>query len=397
MEGYKAWLQPCWLEGFRFVAFWLFPVRRNIYPFKLDLQFFADPDKTEEATPRRKAEARKKGQVAKSPELSSITVLLAVFVILNFLGGWFSFELVSYLKNNLGPGMLANELTETNLGHILMQHCVFFLRIFLPLGLGVMLIGLGVNYLQVGALFTLETLKPKFSKINPINGFKRLFSSQGLVDLVKALLKLVIVVYVAYSTIKNRIFLLLDMVKQPPWEVAKVVWSILYEVALKICIFLLALAIFDYIYQRWQFRKNLRMSKKEVRDEYKQTEGNPLIKQKIRQRQRQIAMRRMMQEVPKADVVITNPTHLAIALKYDSKTMVAPMVVAKGEGFIAERIKEIAKANGVVLVENKPLAQALYKTVDIGDVVPAKLYQAVAEVLAFVYRLRQNKHTAYSS
>ncbi|HEX3046127.1 MAG TPA: flagellar biosynthesis protein FlhB, partial [Bacillota bacterium] len=380
-----------------FVSNCLFPVRRDVSSFKLDLQLFADSDKTEEATPKRKAEARKKGQVAKSPELASITVLLAIFVLLNALGNWFSFEIINYLKNYLGPGILTKDLTEANLGHMMLQHCIFFLRIFLPLGLGAMVIGLVVNYLQVGALFTLEPLKPKFSKINPINGFKRLFSSQGLVELLKAAFKLVIVIYVAYSTIKDRIFLLLDMVKQSPWDVAKVIWSILYQVALKICIFLLVLALFDYIYQRWQFRKNMRMSKKEVKDEYKQTEGNPLIKNKIRQRQRQIAMRRMMQDVPKADVVITNPTHYAIALKYDSKTMIAPTIIAKGEGFIAAKIKEIAKANGVVLVENKPLAQALYKTVDIGEVVPAKLYQAVAEVLAFVYRLRQNKNTAYSS
>jgi flagellar biosynthetic protein FlhB len=177
----------------------------------------------------------------------------------------------------------------------------------------------------------------------------------------------------------------------PPFDVAKMIWGILYQVTLKICIFLLILAIMDYIYQRWQYNKSLRMSKKEIRDEYKQTEGNPLIKNKIRQRQHQIAARRMMQDVPKADVVITNPTHLAIALRYDPATMAAPMVVAKGEGFIAEKIKEIAITNGVALVENRPLAQSLFKTVDIGEAVPDKLYQAVAEVLAFVYRLKR-KH-----
>ncbi len=365
---------------------------KEYFPLVFDLQFFAqDPDKTEEATPRRKQEARKKGQVAKSNELNSVVVLLALFVILNFLGSWFYSELSVYMKNSLGTAALTKELSETNLGNIMLQHLFFFLRIFLPLGLVGMVIGIVVNVLQVGPLFTTEPLKPKFSKINPLNGFKRMFSTQGLVEFVKSLLKLVIVIYFAYTSIKDKVNFLLETPKIAPFDVAKVIWSIMYQIALKICIFLLILALMDYLYQRWEFRKSLRMTKKEVKDEYKQTEGNPQIKNKIRQRQRQIAARRMMQDVPKADVVITNPTHLAIALKYDAVTMAAPTILAKGEGFIAEKIKELAIANGIALVENKPLAQALYKTVDIGEAVPAKLYQAVAEVLAFVYRLKR-KH-----
>ncbi|HBF36653.1 MAG TPA: flagellar biosynthesis protein FlhB [Firmicutes bacterium] len=358
----------------------------------IDLQFFAqDPDKTEEATPRRKSEARKKGQVAKSTELNSVIALLALIVILNYFGGWFYNELLVYLQNNLGPDALTKQLTEANLSSILFRHCLFFLRIFLPLGLGAALVGIIVNVLQVGPLFTLEPLKPKFSRLNPISGFQRMFSSQGLVELVKSILKLVIVIYFLYSTIKDRINFLIEAVKLPAFDVAKIIWTILYQVSLKICIFLFVLALMDYLYQRWQYNKSLRMTKKEIRDEYKQTEGNPLIKNKIRQRQHQIAARRMMQEVPKADVVITNPTHLAIALRYDPATMAAPMIVAKGEGFIAEKIKEVAISNGVALVENRPLAQSLFKTVDIGEAVPDKLYQAVAEVLAFVYRLKRKR------
>lgn len=365
------------------------PTKPESSIIRFDLQFFADPDKTEEPTERRKQEARKKGQIAKSMELNSVVVLFAVFLFLNFAGGWFYSEISAYLKNNLAPATVIMDLTESNLGHILLQHLLFFLRIFLPLGLSALVVAVGINFIQVGALFTTEPLRPKFSKLNPINGFKRMFSSQGLVDLVKSCLKLIIVLYFAYSTIKSRIFLLLDTAKLGALQTGAVVWSIVFQVALKVCTFLLILAIFDYIYQRWQLRKNLRMSKKEVKDEYKQTEGNPLIKSKIRQRQREIAQRRMMQEVPKADVVITNPTHLAIALKYEPGRMSAPTVVAKGEGYIAQKIREIAQANGVVLVENKPLAQAIYKTVAIGEIIPEKLYQAVAEVLAFVYRLKQ--------
>ncbi len=357
-----------------------------------DLQFFAqDPDKTEEATPRRKQEARKKGQVPRSTELNSVLVLLALFVILNFFGRWFYKELINYVEQYLSPGELNTELSDSNLGDLLIRHGTMFLRLFLPLGLGALLTGLVINFIQVGAMFTLEPLKPKFSKLNPIAGLQRLFSARGFVELAKSIIKLAIVAYFAYSTIREHLFLFLDMVRQTPFDVAMAVWRIIYQVAVKICVFLLVLAILDYLYQRWEFRKSLRMTKREVKDEYKQTEGNPQIKNKIRQRQREIAMRRMMQDVPKADVVITNPTHLAIALRYDSSKMAAPVVVAKGEGFIAQKIKEIAAANDVVLVENKPLAQAIYKTVDIGEAIPANLFQAVAEVLAYVYRLKR-KH-----
>lgn len=357
-----------------------------------DLQFFAqDPERTEEATPRRKQEARKKGQVPRSNELNSIVVLLALFVILNFFGQWFYSGFINYIKNYLSPNELNTELSDSNIRNVLFRHGLIFLRLFLPLGLGALLMGVVINFIQVGPMFSLEPLKPKFSKLNPVAGLQRLFSFQGVLQLVKSIIKLVIVVYFAFITIRDHLFLFLDMARQSAFDVAMAIWRIIYQVAIKICLFLLIMAVFDYMYQRWEFRKSLRMTKREIKDEFKQTEGNPQIKNKIRQRQREIATRRMMQDVPKADVVITNPTHLAIALKYDSSKMSAPVVVAKGEGFIAQKIKEIAAANDVVLVENKPLAQALYKTVDIGEVIPANLFQAVAEVLAYVYRLKR-KH-----
>lgn len=359
-----------------------------LVPF--DLQFFAqDPDKTEEATPKRKQEARKKGQAPRSDELNSVIVLLALFIILNFFGKWFYREIIIYVEQYLSPTELNTELSDSNLGNIMFRHCMTFLRLFLPLGLGALVIGVVINFLQVGPMFSLEPLKPKFSKLNPVSGLNRLFSARSFVELAKSLIKLLIVAYFAYSTVRDHLFMFLDMIHQTPFDVAIALWRIIYQVAIKICIFLLVLAIFDYVYQRWEFGKSLRMTKREVKDEYKQIEGNPQIKSKIRQRQREIATRRMMQDVPKADVVITNPTHLAIALRYDSLKMAAPVVVAKGEGFIAQKIKEIATANDVVLVENRPLAQAIYKTVDIGEAIPANLFQAVAEVLAYVYRLKR--------
>lgn len=357
-----------------------------------DLQFFAqDPDKTEEATPKRKSDARKKGQVPKSTELNSAVALLGLFLILNSMGEWLFQELFEYFRRMLSPDQVNLTLSDTNVKMLMLTQVLFFGKIILPLGIGAMVIGLAVNYAQIGPLFTLEPLKPKFQRINPIHGFRRLISAQGLVELAKAVLKLTVIGYVTYGTLRERSGILLQSMEESPLKAAMDVWSILYQVALKICMLLLVIAILDLYYQRYQHRKSLRMSKKEVKDEFKQQEGNPQIKGKIRQRQRQIAARRMMQEVPKADVVITNPTHFAVALRYDAQTMSAPIVVAKGEDFIAAKIKEIAKENEVAIVENKPLAQALYKTVEIGEAVPAQLFQAVAEVLAFVYRLRQTR------
>ncbi len=358
--------------------------------FRFDLQLFADDaDKTEEATPRRKQEARKKGQVPKSTELNSIVLLLIAFVLLNFFGAWFYQEFVAFFKNSLSITSFAT-LNEASLNQLVWQNAMFFGKVFFPLGVGVMLAGIVINFLQVGPLFTLEPLKPKFNRLNPLNGLKRFFSSQGLVDLVKSSSKLAVVMYLAYLTIQEKLVVFLDMIRQTPLEVAIVIWETIFSIALKACLFLFVLAIFDYFYQRWQHKKNLRMSKHDVKQEYKQTEGNPLIKSKIRQRQRQMANQRMMQEVPSADVVITNPTHLAIAIKYQPG-MSAPLVVAKGAGLVAEKIKEVAREHQITLVENKPLARAIFKTVDIGKAIPEELYQAVAEVLAFVYRLKQRK------
>lgn len=359
---------------------------------RFNLQFFApDADKTEEATPKRKADARKKGQVVKSTELNSVAVLMTLFLVMNAVGEWLYKNLSDYLRQMLSPSQINQELTEIGLRVIMFNQGLFFGKIFLPLGLGSLVIGLIMNYVQVGPLFTLETLTPKFNRINPLSGLQRLFSPKSLVELAKSILKLIVVGYFAYSTIKGKVGVLIQTVNQSPLNAAFSIWSIIYQVALKICAFLLIMAIFDYAYQRYEHKKSLRMSKKEVKDEFKQHEGNPQIKSKIRQRQRQLATRRMMQDVPKADVVITNPTHFAVALRYDAETMAAPVVVAKGEGYIAAKIKEIAALHEVTVVENKPLAQALFKTVEIGEAIPTKLFQAVAEVLAFVYRLRQSK------
>jgi flagellar biosynthetic protein FlhB len=247
------------------------------------------------------------------------------------------------------------------------------------------------NVLQIGVLFSAESVTPKISKIDPIKGFQRLFSMRSFVELIKSIFKICIIGTVAYFVVKDETDNVLVLMEQSAWGTMNYLGRISFKILLSTTIVLIALAILDYVYQRWEYEKSLRMTKQEIKDEYKNTEGDPLIKARIRRIQREAAQKRMMSEVPKADVVITNPTHLAIAIKYDHENMQAPMVVAKGANIIAEKIKQIAGENDVLIVEDKPLAQVLYKMVDINDLIPEDLYKAVAEVLAFVYDQKKKR------
>lgn len=247
------------------------------------------------------------------------------------------------------------------------------------------------NIVQIKWKVTTKPLKPKFSKLNPISGFKRIFSKDSLFELLKSVIKIVVIVYVAYASIKDHqseLFLLYDI---PLFQVILLVGSIVIDTGLKIAIVYLVVGIADLVYQRHKFKEDMKMTKQEVKDEYKNTEGNPEIKGRQRSKMREASQRRMMQNLPSADVVITNPTHYAVAIKYDANQNAAPVVVAKGEDFLAKRIKDAAKENHIEIVENKPLARMLYANVDVGQEVPPELYQAVAEVLAFVYSLRENR------
>jgi flagellar biosynthetic protein FlhB len=356
----------------------------------LNLQFFAgEGEKTEKATPKKKKDARKKGQVLQSREISSALVLLIVFVSLKLLGNYMYKEASAFFKLCMGELVLtfdAGSMNETV--HILGLALLQIIKILGPI-LGIALVvGVIASYAQVGALFTLEPIKPKFNKLNPINGIKRIFSMRGLTELLKSLLKITIISVVAWQSIRAEEKSIVKLMDQDLASAAVYISSTAVDVAIKICAMMIIIAVLDYCYQWWQYEKDLKMSKQEVKEEFKEIEGSPEVRQRIRQKQREISMRRMLSEVPKADVVITNPTHYAIAIHYDAKKAPAPVIVAKGQNYMAIRIKEVAKANGVELVENKPLAQALYKSVDIGQQVPSELYQAVAEILAFVYRLK---------
>lgn len=262
------------------------------------------------------------------------------------------------------------------------------IKIIGPIFAIVLVVSITASFAQVGALFTLEPLKPKFSKLNPINGIKRIFSLRGLAELVKSLMKIAIIGIVAWQSIRAEENYIVKLMDQDLAVAAVYISSTAIDVAIKICAMMLIIAILDYGYQWWQYEKDLRMTKQEVKEEYREMEGSPEIRQRIRQKQREMSMRRMLSEVPKADVVITNPTHYAVAIQYDAEKAPAPVVIAKGIDFMALRIRDIAKDNGVETVENKPLAQVLYKSVDIGQQVPPELYQAVAEILAFVYQLK---------
>lgn len=368
--------------------------KRVRYPYKntlikVNLQLFAG-EKTEKATPKKRGEARKKGQVLHSKELASALILVFVFVGIRIFSGYIYSEIYTFTKKLFVEYPKIDDLFSFNmLTKLFVETLTVILKTTAPIFAIALISGLIIGYMQVGFLFTLETLGFKFNRLNPVNGLKRMFSLQALVELVKSILKIILIGYVAYSYLSSEAENVLNLINMDVMGIGVYIGTTALNVAIRICILLILLGILDYLYQWWQYEKNLKMSKQDIKEEHKQSEGNPEIKGKIRQKQRQISMRRMMQEVPKADVVITNPTHYAIAVKYDVNVSKAPIVIAKGQDFIALRIKETAKENKVEIVENKPLARTLYDTVEIGQAIPPELYQAVAEVLAFVYSLKE--------
>jgi len=350
----------------------------------------SDQEKTEQPTSKKRDEARNKGQVAVSREVPSVLVLIGSLSVFTLGGSWMSSKLMILITNLLKNPVKLNWSIE-NLTHLGWQLFGQIIQLMAPLFLVIMLVGIVANVGQVGFLFTFEPLKPKFSKFNPISGFKRFLSLRSLVELAKSLLKIGIVGWITYVAVRNEMDAIPTLLEYDVSEILAYAGKVAFRIILVVCIVLAILAGLDFLYQRWQHEKDLRMTKQEVKDEHKQSEGDPAVRARIRSAQRDMVRRRMMEAVPQATVVITNPTHLAIALKFESDYQ-APVVVAKGAGFIAEKIRMIAHENNIPIVEQKPLAQALYKTVEIGQFIPAELYRAVAEVLAYVYRLKGLLH-----
>ncbi|WP_064093698.1 flagellar biosynthesis protein FlhB [Rossellomorea aquimaris] len=352
----------------------------------LDLQYFSG-EKTEKATPKKREDARKKGQTAKSQDVNTAIILLAVFLFLTF-GASYIGNIVFDLFNHTFQEYMLMELSENTVQVITLDIMKELALLLGPIMLVALLAGLLSNYIQVGVMFTTKPLQPKLEKIDPIKGFKRIFSLRAIVELLKSILKISFVGSITFVILWTNIDKVLSLSFKSVGDSLVTMASLTVQMGIAASLALLFLSLFDYLYQKYDFEKNIRMSKQDLKDEHKNIEGDPLIKSKIKQRQREMAMRRMMQEVPEADVVITNPTHFAIALKYDENKMDAPFVVAKGVDFMAQKIKYIAKENDVVMVENRPLARSLYDSAEIGDAVPEEFFKAVAEILAYVYRIK---------
>ncbi len=353
---------------------------------RFDLQLFAE--KTERATAKRRTDARREGRMAKSPDLTMAFSFLAVIASLGIYGQQLYVALAKLMTDLLSEGLVfAND--HVGLPGIFYSDMQNLLSAMLPLLLVGMCVGVMISLLQVGPTFVLTGLYPNFSKINPLSGLKQLFGLQAISQLVKSTLKLTFIAVAVYFSLVGSSGQFASLMVTDPIYIIQVFASRAFSIVLNVAGMYVALSIFDFFFQRFQFERSMRMSKEEVKDEMKQQEGNPQVKGKLRERGRAIAFRRMMQKVPTADVIITNPTHFAVALKYDALTMHAPQVVAKGVDQIALRIREIAGEHDVPIVENRPLARSLYQTVEMDGFIPGDLFQAVAEVLAYVYRLKK--------
>ncbi|WP_287881606.1 flagellar biosynthesis protein FlhB [Agathobacter sp.] len=365
------------------------------FTLKFNLQLFAQDgeggEKTEPATQKKLNDARKEGKVAKSKELTAAFDLIVLFLVLKIFISFVGENLVgiiSYVYNGFPDFISVNEagLSTIAVRNYMINIMLKTLLILLPFLLFGVVITFLISVIQVGWKVSTKPMEPKLSKFNPINGFKRIFSKDSVFELLKAFVKIFVIGVVAYLALRgdaDKIFILYDLSLN---QAVALVGSLIIDTGLKVSLVYLVVGIADYVYQKRKFANDMKMTKQEVKDEYKNTEGDPQIKGRQRQRMREASQRRMMQDVPKADVVITNPTHLAVALQYEGTERKAPVVIAKGEDFLAQKIKEIAKESGVEIVENKPLARMLYHNVDLGAEIPPELYQAVAEVLAAIYR-----------
>lgn len=345
-------------------------------------------EKTEDPTSRRLLEARKKGDVLKSMEVPSAAVLLFGLLALYALKAYMYDHFLLVMRHYFSHLHTLN-VTPDNMMPLTLEAMTFFALLVGPLMVIIFLTALSANYVQVGFLFSTEKIVPKYEKIDPLKGLQRLFSMQTLFTTLKSVAKLVVISWVAYSVVKANVHNLLPLMDQSPLAIFIFYVRVSFWMFLKAALIIVVLAAIDWLFQRWQFMKKMKMTKQEVKEEAKSTEGDPHVKGRIRSIQMEMARKRMMAEVPQADVIITNPTRLAIAIRYDNATMKAPQVVAMGAGVIAHRIKEIAMEHHIPLMEDKPLARALYKTVEIGEEIPAHLFQAIAEILAHVYSIKK--------
>jgi flagellar biosynthetic protein FlhB len=349
-------------------------------------------EKSEQATPKRREDSRQKGQVARSAELSSVAILAAALLALWGLGGWMVSGMQGVMIEIFTEGYAIN-LDAMSAGAYMVSWGIDFAMVVAPFMGILFVVALLVNVAQVGIIFTGTPLMPKADRISPLSGLKRIFSKKGLVELAKGLFKVFVVGWVTYLTMKAEADGVLAYMHMEVGQIFALSADLILALIVRLVLLLLVMALLDYAFQRYDYEQNLRMTKQEVKEELKQQEGDPIVRSRIRSLQREMSQQRMMSDVGEADVVVTNPTHVAIALKYDTQNMHAPIVLAKGQRLIAQRIKELAREAGVPLVENKPLARALFKAVKIGEQIPEELFRATAEVLAFVFQLKRRQST----
>lgn len=341
-------------------------------------------EKTEQPTSKRRRDARKEGNVFQSKEISTIIMLLGVFWMVRVMLPYIYKTLLEYMQwvfDGIGgdmEGLISPRLMTVSL--------VSFLKCSMPLLLVAMVCGIIAHGTQTRFNVSFQAVKPKFSKLNPLKGIKKMFSFRNVVELIKNLIKISLLLILLYNLVKGDIVPVARMIDMHPTVSAAYMLDMSFNLILKVCMAFTVVAFFDFLYQRWEYEKDLKMTKQEVKDEFKQTEGNPEIKGRIRRIQRQMAMSRMMQKVPEADVIIRNPTHFAVALKYDPDKYGAPIVLAKGQDELALRIVKVGEENNVFVLENKPLARALYASCEIGHEIPAEYYGAVAEILVYIYK-----------
>jgi flagellar biosynthetic protein FlhB len=367
------------------------------YLLRYDLQWFAQDgeggEKTEPATQKKLNDARKEGKVAKSKELTSAFMLIALFLILKVfvssIGSTLTgvFPIVyNRMADYVNPAQIG--VSSQAISAFIAQMMLQWLKSIWPFFVFAVAIAIIVSIIQVGWKVSTKPMQPKLSKFNPISGFKRIFSKSSLFNLLMAIVKISVIALIAYFSIRDKADELFILYEISLNQAIALVGNIILNTGLRISIVYLLVGLIDFVYQKHKFSEDMKMTKQEVKDEYKNTEGDPQVKGQQRRRMQEASQRRMMQDVPKADVVITNPTHYAVALKYDAETGKAPVLLAKGEDYLAQKIKEIARENHVEIVENKPLARMIYHNVEIGAEIPPELYQAVAEVLATVYRMK---------
>jgi flagellar biosynthesis protein FlhB len=350
---------------------------------RLDLQFFSE-EKTEKATQHKRQDARKKGQIARSMEVSPAFTLLFCFAYL-LIGGKSMMEGMLNMFRHTYTEYLLWDVSIASTQLLFSQLVFQSVKLVAPIFAVVVLTSLVANFMQVGFMLNADLIKMKFEKLNPIQGAKQIFSLRAIVELLKALMKITIIGFLAYKIIMDKMPDIIKISEKGIWDATRLIGTVTIQLGITISASLVAISAFDYIYKKYEHEKQIRMSKQDIKDEHKKMEGDPHVKGQRKAIQRQMAQNRMMQDIPKADVIITNPTHFAVAIRYDMKEMAAPQVIAKGQDHLALKIREIAKENKIMIVENKPLARALFASVEIGEMVPEELFNAVGEILAYVY------------